>query len=91
MWCAYADCALIEIEYRRKQTRHNRRHGDKICEVCLGATEQLITADVVFVEIHSLPWEPHELQWSQSLHNYIIEHENMVEMMCCMECAVNYG
>ena len=68
-----------------------RPHGDVICEVCWGGTDQLMTDEVVFVHIHSVPWLPHELQWSQSLDNYICEHENMVEMRCCMYCENDYG
>ena len=80
-------CELTEIGYLRKKTSSKRPHGDVICELCWGGTDELVTDEVVFFHIHSVPWLPLELQWrSESLDNYIREHENMVKMRCCIYC-----
>ena len=78
---------LESIESIRSKTDHDGCHGDLVCEVCLGAADSLSGAWVVMIDILSLPWLPHELEWSPSLENFVVDNWNEVAMdSTCADC-----
>ena len=81
-----ADYELETIESIRNSTDHEECHGDLVCEVCLGAAEDLSEEYVAEIRIDSLPWLPHQLLWCESLDEFIIANWDEVAMNICMSC-----